>query len=63
MELLSLFVQSKKLLFCLVHAYMGQDRQVLFGIRARIARDIFDRFEDIPLPLSRFLCFILRSPV
>ena len=32
------------------------------GMRTRIARAMLDLFEDTPLPVSRFLCFIFRSP-
>ena len=33
-----------------------------FGLLTRIARALFEQLDEIPLAVSRFLCFILRSP-
>ena len=33
-----------------------------FGFPTRIARAMFERLDKIPLAVSRFLYFILRSP-
>ena len=34
----------------------------IFGICTCVLREKFDRFEDMAIALSRFLCFMLRSP-
>ena len=40
----------------------GAEFDGIFGILTRIARQIFERFEKVPVAVSLFRCFFLRSP-